>query len=388
MNPIIKRLLPLFVANFFAGLMFHYSIAFPFFSSIGFDTNQLASYAILTAVMVLLLEVPSGILADRWSRKGTSMIALLFMIIGVLIIGSADNFKVVMIGTVFAGIYFGMRSGMVEAMIYDLLLEHDQRKDYEKYVGMTRSINTVGLVISSIVGAVIASTINFSTPYYMSAVCAFLALLFLFKFKEPQLHRQVETARLPEHIKDLFVALSRHAEVRLLVFTAIVVGILSSFMMEVDPLWPLALGLATIWYGPLNAFLLSSQGIAGPLVSKIVNRNHIIQLVAFGMFLATIGLLVSNIWVIALSQFTLLACATSLTIILSGRIQDELPSSQRSGAESAISTFATLSFLIILPIFSSIAQRSSIFTAAWLLVIIAIIGFFGINRCFKTPSTK
>lgn len=368
--------------------MFHYSIAFPFFHSLGFDTNQLATYAILTAVVVLLLEVPSGVLADRWSRKGMSMIALLFMIAGVLIVGSADNFSGVMIGTVFGGIYFGMRSGMVEAMVYDLLLEHNRRKDYEKYVGLIRSVNTVGLVTSSIIGAVIASTTDFSTPYYMSALCALLAFLFFFRFKEPQLHRQVETAQLLEHVKDLFIALGKHGEVRLLVFTAVVVGILSSFMMEVDPLWPLALGLATIWYGPLNALLLSSQGVAGSIVGRITNRNRIIRLVAFAMFLATVGLLISNIWVVAFSQFILITCATILVIILSGRIQDELPSSQRSGAESAISTLATLSFLIILPVFSSIAQHSSVFTAAWLLVVIAVIGIFGINRCFRIASPK
>jgi heme/copper-type cytochrome/quinol oxidase subunit 3 len=92
------------------------------------------------------------------------------------------------------------------------------------------------------------------------------------------------------------------------------------------------------------------------------------------LVLAALGLLIRNIYVIAISEFALLATATTLMVVLSGRMQDQLPSSQRSGVESAVSTFSTLIFVLSLIIFTLIARSHSVFVAAWLLVLTALLG--------------
>ncbi len=378
MNSITKRLLPLITLNFFTGLMFHYAIAFPFFSGLGFSTNQLVAYSAFVCIIVMFFEIPFGILADRWSRKWMLLGGLIFMIIGVIVMGSANSFNGIMAGAAISAIYFATRSGITEAITYDVLLEMQQRDSYEKYIGLIKGVHTVGLVFSSIAGAIIASAYNYSAAYYISAICGALAFIAFLSFKEPQLHRAVEAMRIVEHTKVLFKALNEHTEIRMLVFISFIIGILFNFMMEIDPLWPIALGLATVWFGPLNALLLSSQGFAGAIVYFIVNRTRRIKFVAVVMLLAALGLLISNIWIIVLSQFLLATSATSLMIIMSGRIHDTLPSSQRSGAESAVSTMATLGFILSLPLFSFLAGRFSVFTAAWVLVFIAIIGVVSI----------
>lgn len=382
-----QRLLPLFLFNLIVGFMFHYSIVFPYLNSIGFSTSQLVMYAIVANIAVFLVEIPAGILADRWSRKGVLLSSLIFMAIGCILLGSADSFILVMAAVAITGIYHGMSSGIQEAMLYDMLLENNDRKNYEKILGRLRSIFTVGLVVSSVAGAAIASAFNFHLPFYLSVIScgtAFVALMF---FKEPKLHREVEAEHLIKHIQSLFKLLAHHPETRLLVVTNMLVGIVFCFMLEVDPLWPIALGLATILYGPLNALLLSSQGLAGLIAGIASVRLWLIRLLGLGILLAGLGLTIQNIYLVVLSQFTLVTCATTLMIILSGRIQDALPSSQRSGSESAISTISRLSFVAILPIFSFIAQAQSVFVAAWIIVIIALLALIGLSRSFRQDSS-
>lgn len=366
--------------------MFHYSIVFPYMNSLGLTTSQLVMYAIINNIVVFLVEIPAGVLADRWSRKGVLLSSLVFMAVGCVLLGLADNYVSFMIATAITGVYFGMSSGAQEAIIYDLLLENNARKNYEKVVGRLRSLNAVGLVVSSLAGAVLASTLNFQIPFYLSAASCVISFMVLMFFKEPQLHRKVESVHIIQHVTTLFRLLSHHPETRLLVITNMLIGVLFCFMVEVDPLWPVALGLATILYGPLNALLLFSRGIAGLIAGIASIRMWAIRLLGLGLLLAGLGLTIQNIYVVVLSQFCLITCATTLMIILSGRVQDTLPSSQRSGSESAISTVSRLSFVALLPLFSFIAQVQSVFVAAWIIVIVALLACIGLGRSFRINS--
>jgi MFS family permease len=291
-----------------------------------------------------------------------------------------------MFATAFSGIYFGMSSGVQAAILYDILLKTDDRKHYERILGRLNSVRTIGFVVSSIAGAVLASVFNFQLAFYLSAVSCVIGFVILIFFKEPQLHHKVESTKLIKHVTDLFKLLVHHPETRMLALTSMLIGIIICFMSDVDPLWPIALGLATILYGPLNALILSSQGLAGLIAGVASMRLWLIRLLGLGVLLAALGLVIANIYVIVLSQFILITCATTLMIILSGRIQDSLPSSQRAGSESAISTISRLSFVALLPLFMYITQGQSVFMAAWMIVAVALLVVIGLFKSFPKNS--
>lgn len=387
MRAIPRRLLQLFLFNLVIGFMFHYSIVFPYMHDLGFSTSQQISYAIVVNIVVLLVEIPAGILADRWSRKGVLLVSLVSMAISCLLFGMAGSYSQFMVATAFSGIYFGMSSGVQAAILYDMLLKTDERKHYEKILGRLNSIRTVGFVVSSITGAVLATVFNFQLAFYLSAISCAAGFMILLFFREPQLHRKAESTKLISHIADLFKLLAHHPETRMLALTSMFIGIILCFMSDIDPLWPLALGLATILYGPLNALILSSQGLAGLIAGAASIRLWLIRLLGLGVLLAAIGLTIANIYVIVLSQFILITSATTLMVVLSGRIQDSLPSSQRAGCESAISTISRLSFVALLPLFMHITQGQSVFAAAWMIVVIALLGILGLVKSFPKNSS-
>ena len=53
---------------------------------IGFDAASIGAMAAVYAVVVPILEVPSGILADRWSRRGVLILASIAGILSVLLV--------------------------------------------------------------------------------------------------------------------------------------------------------------------------------------------------------------------------------------------------------------------------------------------------------------
>ena len=70
-----RRLRPLRLATLLQGMMLWVPVEKLFMSEIGFTPARVGLMAGVYAVVVPLLEIPSGLLADRWSRKGVLMVA-------------------------------------------------------------------------------------------------------------------------------------------------------------------------------------------------------------------------------------------------------------------------------------------------------------------------
>jgi MFS family permease len=91
MSKLVRRLVPLQVAAFLQGIGFWVPVEKLFITGIGFDAATIGVMAAAYAALVPLVEVLSGILADRWSRRGVLVVAGLAMLVSVLIGGLSRN---------------------------------------------------------------------------------------------------------------------------------------------------------------------------------------------------------------------------------------------------------------------------------------------------------
>jgi MFS family permease len=134
-----NRLAPLYLAAFLQNLALWVPIEKLFMTSIGFDTAGVGVMAAVYSVVVPLFEVPSGVLADRWSRRGVLVIACVAAVVSVTIGGLSQNVATYMVAALFLGIFFAMQSGTFESMVYDTLLEETGLSDdFERVIGRVR----------------------------------------------------------------------------------------------------------------------------------------------------------------------------------------------------------------------------------------------------------
>ena len=82
--------------------------------------------------MIVILEIPSGAVADYLGRKTTLMIASICGIIAVLIYGSYPVITIFLIGELFFAISGALISGASEALVYDTLKKNKKRKYFQK----------------------------------------------------------------------------------------------------------------------------------------------------------------------------------------------------------------------------------------------------------------
>ena len=118
-----RRLLPLQIAIALQGLILWVPIEKLFMTQIGFDAASVGVMAAAYAAVVPLLEVPSGILADRWSRVWIMILGCVALMISSLIGGLSHSVIAYVIAAMVLGIYFAFSSGTVDSVVYDTVLE-------------------------------------------------------------------------------------------------------------------------------------------------------------------------------------------------------------------------------------------------------------------------
>lgn len=99
--------------------------------------------AVLVAIM---MEVPSGALADLIGKKKTIIFGSLMQILSCIILVQAREFWQFLVGNICMFIGFSFHSGTIEAFAYDALLEHKQQDKYSKVIGKHGVLSTITVV--------------------------------------------------------------------------------------------------------------------------------------------------------------------------------------------------------------------------------------------------
>ena len=103
--------------------------------------------------MVPLLEVPSGILADRWARRGVLIGASIALASCALIGGLSTDVPTYVLSALMLGVIFAMRSGTMDSIVYDTVLEETGHSDeFEHSIGRVRLTESIALVSGALVG--------------------------------------------------------------------------------------------------------------------------------------------------------------------------------------------------------------------------------------------
>ncbi len=150
-HTLARRLLPLQVGIGLQGLILWVPIEKLFMTQIGFDAASVGLMAAAYAAVVPLLEVPSGILADRWSRSWIMILGCVALMISSLIGGLSHSVITYVIAAMVLGIYFACSSGTVDSIVYDTVLEETGSNElYETWIGRIRAVESAGFVLSSL----------------------------------------------------------------------------------------------------------------------------------------------------------------------------------------------------------------------------------------------
>jgi MFS family permease len=365
-----RRLLPLQLAVGLQGIILWVSVEKLFMTQIGFDAGSVSVMAAAYAAVVPLLEVPSGILADRWSRNWVMVCASAALIASSLLGGLSTNVAMYVIAAMILGVYFALNSGTIDSIVYDVVLEETGSSElYETWIGRVRMVESAGFVASALAGGVLAGSTSARLTYFASVPFVALAIVAFLRFDEPRLHRSAEPVALRSHVALTFRAMTRQPDVRRVMLLAALVALLSQAVFEFGPLWLVALDAPTALFGPYWAALVSTLGLGGYLASKLdLDRPAAVIVLAVIAPVASLALSQTGSLVAVIAAQTALGLILAIIAIHAGRLlHDGVPSTIRAGVSSGVGTVSWMLFLPFSLIFGWFAGEHGVQPAGWLL---------------------
>jgi len=210
--------------HLFINFAFWLPIYAVFFLTRGLDYSAiLILYAVDNAFQTVL-EIPSGMLADRWGRKPILMIGALIQMAGYVMIAFGNHMFWYVAAMALHGAALACLSGSDAAFIYDSLLAAGREKEFKQIEGRAYMYNLIGWGAGGLLGGWLAVK-NLSLPYILSALTSFLAFMVLATCVEPP---RVKIRPTPTQLmKDAWGTVRTNRAVRaMIIFASLIFGFL------------------------------------------------------------------------------------------------------------------------------------------------------------------
>jgi MFS family permease len=390
---LVRRLLPFLLAMGAQGIILWVPVEKLFMTQIGFDAGSVALMAAAYAAVVPLLQIPAGMVADRWSRNGILAISSVALVASSLLGGLSTNVATYVVAAMILGVYFALQASAVDSIVYDTVLEETGSSDiYETWIGRVRIVESGALVVSALAGGVIAGWTSPRLTYFLTIPFVALAIFAFLRFDEPRLHRASERVALRRHVALTLGTMTRQPNVRQVLLLAALVALLSQAVFEFGPLWLVSFKAPAALYGPYWAALVSTLGIGGYLTSKLNldRRTTVLALAliapaaAFALALSQKGSLI-----VVISAQALLALSLAIVGIHAGRLlHDGVPSAIRAGVSAGVGTLSWVLFLPFSIFFGWFAREHGVRPSGWLLATAALLVGLLLVASIRRPASS
>jgi len=330
----------LYAFSFFDRFILIYPLYTVMFVDAGLTPVEITVCLTAWSITSFILQVPSGVIADRWSRRHILAWAQLVRGVGFVVWLVYPHFWGFFAGLQLWGIKSAFTSGTFEALLYDELKARGREADYTRVFGRSRAIQSCGVLLAAL-GAAVAARFGYSAMLVASLVAVLLAAGAAISLPPAP---RTGLAHDPDYLGHLRLGLAesfRDAKVlNLLVFSAIVM----TLGLALEEFWPIFGAGVGLTRSVIAVFVGAQNGIE-VLVSLIAYRVSGLPARGFYGLFALGGLMLAA----AAGWFTppamiLLATYSGLMklvdVVFEGRLQQAIGSGRRATIGSVKSFLA------------------------------------------------
>lgn len=371
-----------YLFSFLAGLGFYTAALIPFYTEWGhISLTQVQLLQAWLMFWAFVLEIPTGVIADKFGRKYSVALGCLFTFFSFLVYGLFPNFYFFLLAEFLGAVGLALISGAGEALLYDSLKEEDQVDNFKNVSGRSFSLGQISAIISAPVGGFLAARYGLNAPMIASAFPALLAVFILMTAKEPALRvKKIEERNYLGIARKGISSFVHHKILRSLALNGILVYTGVYFLVWLYQPVLQNIGIAIVYFGFIRALFALSGMIFNhnlQFTEKVFGSNKnffnvtaILTLVSFVLVAISPSLVSVLIAVIIIGGL-----GQARYVALSTYTNDHIPSEERATTLSTISMLNRIVLIILNPAVGFLADRSisGAFLAVGSLSLLAII---------------
>ena len=237
---------------FFAQLYVFVPVITPYLLAKGLSLPQIAAMQTILMVTQLVMEVPTGVLADRFGHRRSYQLALLLAFAGELMTLLADTFAHFVAAQVVAGTGFAFASGSVDALVYDSLPEHNRTEGMQRAKGRIGAAMQLASVVAYGLGGLITIELTLARMRFallLDVVFVGMAVLLGLLLREPARHAPSSRPSSRALLQAGWHALRTNAALRRLVLIALATNAFVPHLLVFYQQYFLQSGVPPIWLG-------------------------------------------------------------------------------------------------------------------------------------------
>ena len=268
-------------------------LIFPFytvmFTEHGMSAAQIGVALAAWSLTGVALEIPTGALADRLSRRWLLFAAQVFRGAGFLVWALWPGFWGYLIGFVLWGVKSALVSGTFEALLFDELKAEDRTHDYARAIGRAQTGRFMGLMSAALIASAIAGIGNHALTLISSASSLVGAASALLLPRAPRTARAQRADYLGVMRRGLVEAVQRPGVLSILLFIALMQALLAAC----DDYWQIFgrdVGLSR----PQIALFVAALGAGQAGAAVIAHRAPLARSWALPAWVAAAGLVLTT----------------------------------------------------------------------------------------------
>lgn len=273
------RLLQLFrVLNSAMVLM---PVIVPFFTENGLNQTEIFMLQSAFAAAILILEVPSGWLADHFGRKVSLVLGGILAATGMLMYANAFGFWPLLAAEMVLGLGASFISGADSALAYDSLAATGQTEKYRRFESRSMMWSSISEGVAGVVGGFLAAASLRNVVWAEFAVYASLIPVALM-LKEPKRQRSTSARNaFKDVLRVTKYALHGHKEIKWLIFFGAIVNTMTLTMSWLAQPYYLAAGIPLQVFGFLWAAQFAAIAVFAALAERFESLGRKFVLVSF-----------------------------------------------------------------------------------------------------------
>lgn len=144
-------------------------------------------FAVLTVIWILL-EIPTGAIADMFGRKKSTVIGAFMLSLGSISMVMATNYWYLIIGGLMQNIGRAFISGSLEALVYDDLKKNGQEDSYNDVISAQTKIKYFAYGVATILGGFLY-LVHFRLPHLLTSIVDISVFILALSLVEVQISR-------------------------------------------------------------------------------------------------------------------------------------------------------------------------------------------------------
>jgi len=261
------------IFSLLSGMHFVGGVLIPFFTDWGkIDFAQIMLLQSVFAISIVIFEVPTGAIADRFGRKASIFLGAIFNILAMLLYSMYPDFLLFAIAEMLWAFGGALISGANEAIVYDSLKASGKAHMSKRILGRFNAFHLTGIMIAGPIGSTIAFFLGTRYTMLFSVFPFIAAAVLALSINEPYVF-DVPKRKYTKLVVEGFRYLKQHKIIRMLAFDAIAIQT-ASFMI----IWlyqPLLgnLGVSIAFFGVVHAAIAGMESIIMNRYTELENLS-------------------------------------------------------------------------------------------------------------------